>query len=1040
MLRRFRTSLIIGSGAVVTAALSIVGQEPPPGSLESLLIEQPELVVVNSPLQGLTGEVAVVVRLKAAPLAAAAGPNARRLGARLTPAQQQAYLAQLRTGQDAVMTQVGALGGTEIARVSKALNAVIVSIDAAQLTAVQGISAVATIRPVVDYTLALNTTVPYVGASQLHAGGLDGTGVTIAVLDSGIDYTHRNLGGPGTTAAYTAAYGPAPSAPANQTRDGLFPTAKVVEGYDFVGEVWPNGPRALDPDPIDFEGHGTHVADIAAGRSSDGLHKGVAPGAKLLAVKVCSSVATSCSAIALLQGMDFALDPNGDGAIDDAADVINLSLGGAYGQREDDLSEASHIVTVFGTVVVAAAGNEGDRPYIVSSPASTPAVIAVAQTEVPTGVGFPLVVNAPPAIAGTYPNTEAVDWAPVGSGFGNAPVVYVGRGCPAGSVGGQPGEDPYLSNPAGKVALIDRGACNVSLKVDRAAKAGAIGVLIGLVAPGDAVGFAFAGGDTFVPTVVIQQSLSNSIKAPLGAGQVVLVTLSPLNAISLAMSVVGSSSRGPNYSYNGIKPDIAAPGGSVSAEVGTGTGETAFSGTSGAAPMVTGAVALLLAAQPLLSPTEIKAKLVNTAETNVLTNPRTVPGELAPISRIGGGELRVNRAHQTQTIAWDASDPASPNLGFGVWRSNAPSTLAKKILVRNYASVQRTYTISSSFRYANDAASGAVTLNHPPMITVPPYGSGAFVVSLGVTPSLLNLWTLNGGSRGGDGFRLQTHEFDGYVRIADATDTIRVPWHVLTHRAANPVVPTNLSLNGTGTGTVPITNAGGAVPAVVNSFWLTGTSPRFPASVLPRPGDNFAIVDLRAVGVRLLANALGPGQHAIQFAITTFGERSHPNYPAEFDVYLDTNSDGVDDFVVFTAENGGVGVSGQNVTALQNLSTNPQVVRFFTDADLWSSNAILTILASDAGLSATSQLTFTVFAGDNYYTGVLTDSIGPMTVKLDTPRFTAGDVAVPVNGLVNLGVTHNPAGDAASPSQTGLLLMYRDAKKGREADVVTIIP
>ena len=53
----------------------------------------------------------------------------------------------------------------------------------------------------------LGTTVPYIGAAAVQATGVDGTGVVVAVLDSGVDYTHRNLGGPGNVAAYTAAYG-----------------------------------------------------------------------------------------------------------------------------------------------------------------------------------------------------------------------------------------------------------------------------------------------------------------------------------------------------------------------------------------------------------------------------------------------------------------------------------------------------------------------------------------------------------------------------------------------------------------------------------------------------------------------------------------------------------------------------------------------------------------------------------------------------------------------------------------------------------------
>jgi len=70
---------------------------------------------------------------------------------------------------------------------------------------------------------------------------------------------------------------------------------------------WPDGPLAPDDDPIDIDGHGTHCADIIGGRL------GVAPGVSIYAVKVCSAISTSCSGIALLQGMEYSVDPNGDG-------------------------------------------------------------------------------------------------------------------------------------------------------------------------------------------------------------------------------------------------------------------------------------------------------------------------------------------------------------------------------------------------------------------------------------------------------------------------------------------------------------------------------------------------------------------------------------------------------------------------------------------------------------------------------------------------------------------------------------------------------
>src|SRR5690606_27820043 len=91
--------------------------------------------------------------------------------------------------------------------------------------------------------------------------GYDGSGVSVAVLDSGIDYTHAKLGGTGNVFEFE-------NNDPTIIEPGTFPTAKVVGGYDFTGSVWPNGPEAPDPDPIDDGpegGHGTHVADIIGG-------------------------------------------------------------------------------------------------------------------------------------------------------------------------------------------------------------------------------------------------------------------------------------------------------------------------------------------------------------------------------------------------------------------------------------------------------------------------------------------------------------------------------------------------------------------------------------------------------------------------------------------------------------------------------------------------------------------------------------------------------------------------------------------------------
>ena len=135
-------------------------------------------------------------------------------------------------------------------------------------------------------------------------------------------------------------------------------------------------------------------------------------------------------------------------------------------------------------------------------------------------------------------------------------------------------------------------------------------------------------------------------------------------------------------SLNTIKPEIGAPGASVSAQVGTGTGETAFGGTSGAAPMVSGAAALLLEAFPDRTPIQIKSMLMNSAETQIFTNPALLPGGLAPITRIGAGELRVDKAIALKAIAWNP-ETESAALSFGqVDVAFDGQVLIKKVKVR----------------------------------------------------------------------------------------------------------------------------------------------------------------------------------------------------------------------------------------------------------------------------------------------------------------------------------------------------------------------
>lgn len=983
------------------------------------------------------GQVNVWVQMQTSPLAAVAA-KAKESGLPLTRGAQRAHLSQLDYEHDELSRTAASLGGRELARVNKAHNAVAFSIPAASLSALAAQPGVLTVRPVIDYQLDLSETVPYIGAAAVQASGITGKGVRVAVLDSGIDYTHRNLGGPGTAAAYTAAFGTSLTDARNRTITSTtgFPTTKVIGGFDFVGEQWPNGPLVSDPNPIGCGGvggcdgtHGTHVADIIAGASTDGTHKGVAPGASLYAVKVCSSVSTACSGVALLQGMDFALDPNGDNDISDAVDVINMSLGSNYGQFEDDLSAASENAVRLGVVVVAAAGNASDHPYIVSSPSTAPGAISVAQTQVPSAVFHPLVINSPSSIAGIYPNTADVAWAPVPAIGFTGDVTYVGRGCPAGSISATSPADTYLANPAGKVALIDRGACSVSLKVDRAASAGAIAVLIGLVASGDAISFSYGGGSVFVPTVVIIQDYSLLIRNALGTTQSNVVNVTVHDSSTLIGSVVGSSARGPSYSYHTVKPEIGAPGASVSAIAGTATAEEAFGGTSGATPMIAGSAALLLEKFPEATPAEIKARLMNSANTATLTGQSVAPGQLAPVTRIGAGEVLVDRAIAAKTLAWVAEDESAA-VSFGAQSISQTREFHKRIQIFNLSNSARRYAVSAKFRDPAQAAPATITV--PSSVRVGARGVREIDVGLQIDPSKLPTWLLNGGSQGGNG-KLQTAlEIDGQVTISDNIDTLHVPWTILPHKAADVHAGDEVELRG-GTGTVRLSNDG-VLAGQTEVFNWTGTSKKIPKGSLPGPGDNFAVIDLGQVGVRL---AMAGGTQVVQFAINTFGKRAHPNYPAEFDIYIDANRDGTPDYVVFNLENGGFGATGQNVVEVFNLATRKGTIYFYADADLDSSNMIMTAPLSAVGLTSTSQFDFSVFAFDNYFTGNLTDSIEGMTFTLGTPRFTAAGLSVPAGGRATLTVSEVPGGASASPSQKGLLLMYRDATS-REAQAISV--
>ena len=616
----------------------------------------------------------------------------------------------------------------------------------------------------------------------------------------------------------------------------------------------------------------------------------------------------------------------------------------------------------------------------------------------------------------------------------------------------------FLANPSGKIALIDRGTCAVSLKIDAAAQAGAVGVLLGLVAPGDAVSFSAGGGSNFVPSLVVTQATSQLIQ---NAGATVNATISPNNAISTASNVASYSSRGPNYSYNMLKPDISAPGTILAAALGSGSGQVTESGTSFACPLTAGAAALLLSRNGSLLPADVKALLMENSEPAVFNNALTQPGVLGPMSRIGAGELRIIRTIVSTTSVWDSTDPLAVSLSFGAYRVSSNQTYKKKVIVNNYAGSTRSYTIGNTYRDAPNTT--GFTLSFPSTIVVPAHGSASFILTGTVTAASLPNWTPNGGTNGANGELLNTVEYAGYLTLSDPNDTVHIPWHILPHKSANVQVgASTLSLNGNGQN-LPVSNLSAPIGGQVDSFSLTGMETQFPSFVLPAPGAEYAVINLQAVGLRLVCIAgcsTSTPSYGIQFAVTTYGQRSHPDVPAEFDVQIDANNDGTPDFVVF---NGDIGLvttgtlSGQNGVFVGDLAAGTlSGPYFYTIADLDSANAILTVplsalssTTSGVSVGISAPFTFAVLAFDNYYTGNLTDLIAGMQYELDMPQnYTFSTFTVPAgfNGAVTV-VPNNAANvylsgpyNGNSPSQIGQLFFYTNGKTGQEASLIVVQP
>lgn len=1075
--------------------------------------------------------------------------------------QRSAYQATLRAEQDRLTRAIQTIGGHVQARLHQLSSGLVVTIDGGRIPALSAIPGVAAILPVNNYAVAqtdpgaattLQQVAELIGSAEVRRRGNDGSGVDIAIVDSGLDYTHRKLGGSGSLDAYYRAYcGGALLRPGDPACDptldppiDLFPNAKVRGGYDYIGDRWPNPDPSCpeedadqicvnpDPNPIDGVGHGTHVADIAAGLpiSADGSDAGIAPGASLWAYKACNGELGLCDGTAILLAIDNAMDLDGSDRgrcrVDlgqtcsayDPADIITIAVSYRYGHPEDALTLFADIASYYGSLVVTSAGNDGNIPYVIGTPAAAAATLAVAESQLPAAPAPQIRVDGQEIDARLQPWSPAIT-APQASAlrYGDGTDT---TGCDA-------------IEPWDGALLLDRGGCPVPVKVRNAAEAGASLLLIADTTNG-ATPPALASADSDLPVLSLTRSDAETLRATL-AESPVTVEAAPGGG-NTGEQIAPSSSRGPRIADGAVKPDLAAPGAILSAAAGTGDQLSAFGGSSGSAPVVAGAAALLVQElerrglidgstglrDPSLGELSLgpflKALLTNTAAQSV-TAPDGLP---APVTLTGAGRVNALGAFTARSLALDATEmvrlleatPTPPGcpvrpyrdlinylffgrtpacaidypfgnalmrawnaqsggISFGYRPTVGYQEIQRQVALVNFSRSDRTYQVSSQFRDPADSGLDVELRIEPSELLVGANSIELITLTLTLGPRSLPSWELNAGALGDRGScpagsaadcpSLDRYEIDGTLRISDgASANLTLPWQVLPRRVADVSVvrvePDQIILR----------NLSEFQEGLSEAFALVDVSPNqcdrrngicTDVDYTPgvNPGSAQSPVDLNQVGVR---GRSVPGLNAeyglppapagaapdelIEFAVTVYDRpyRATPLSPARFEITVDADRDGRDDYLVYNAEAARDGRSAVFVRDL-NPADGTQAERFYRYSDVnFNTQAwILPVPAAAIGLRSDQPFRFVVRAFDSAFGGAAWDcSPAPTatcgdaahTFQTGQPRFiTESSFSVPTLGRYALTYAEDPA--AADSSQIGALLIFRQAQSGQES-------
>ncbi|HEX4965895.1 MAG TPA: IPTL-CTERM sorting domain-containing protein [Thermoanaerobaculia bacterium] len=1073
------------------------------------------------------GPVNVLVELKQAPAAVIYG-NTLRQNAGLSKDRAQALAVSAAREQiqavkaeqqkfDAVLAGLPA-GAKEIYRVQKAYNGIAFQVDSSQVPALQRLPGVKAVHLISLEYPTNSTSVPFLGVPNVWSSapaGVTGTGIRIGIIDTGIDYQHANFGGTGLLADYQAN----DTTVAESTGPATFPTAKVVGGTDLVGNAYNgNNTPVPDPDPMDCNGHGSHVAGTAAGFGVtaagatytgpyDGsapfaslrIGPGVAPGASLYAIRVFGCTGGTGVVVAAI---DWALDPNGDNDMSDHLDVINMSLGSDNGSLNDSSAQASENAAATGMIVVTSAGNAGDTYYIVGSPSVSSRTISTAAI-VDSGIGgAALNVNSPPAIAGGYAASAANSFAPTPAPAPTGQTANIVLALDAANASGPLTTDgcTALTNAAavaGNIALIDRGTCGFQVKANNAQAAGAIGVIIANNVAGDPNLIALgATGITpvTIPVVMISQADRNTIVAGLPAN-------ATLGAATAADTLASFSSRGPRRASSPVrlKPDIAAPGLNITS---TQTGVTCasgcivtspsgflpgnqaltISGTSMASPHMAGTMALMRQLHPDWSVEQLKALVMDYAlhDTTIGANGsglRYGPG------RIGAGRVDPAASAAGTVVALNDDDTGVVSVSFDSIQVVGSATEVKNVRVLNTGSSTAAYDLSI-VTYV-DAPGIAFSLPSGTTVSVPAGGSTTIPVQMDATAAMMNHTreaTVAPGQAApspltslGTLARHWLTEEAGYLVLSQGgTPKLHVPLYITSRPASTMAAPATIPTGGnpTGSTTIPLTgadvctgtpvagpNCSGTFPttevSLVTPFELQVVSPRNPA--LP----NSPYADLQYAGV-----AYSAASNLLLFGVSTWGDWSSPT-DVSFNIYIDANSDGTFDRVLFNSNPGTMalrlfgnnGATNQDsfITAIFTIATSGVSTSTFlnaaspasVDSALFNNNVmVLAATPASLGLPAgTTKFKYKIvtcpgFAplclGLNGFD--LDEANGPFTYDYAAANqglnFGGTALAVDMNGS-SIPVTWNTT-NMTNNGSLGALLFHHHNKAGQRAQTIAL--